>query len=420
MKVEFKYKGKIVGKEIDIAALLIGITTFTTFYMYLITEFFSAFQALNGRNVKVAWGILFLGIVLLKFRYSIKIYVNKFIWKDNKILIPVFLIGMVVGLIALFTVPYNFDSMTYHLARVVNWEQNQSINFYATNNDRQVFNSPLAEYAILNIKLLFQIENLYNMVQYYAYIASSIVIYGICKKIRISKTCGQIACLIFMTAPIITIEATTTQNDLYACMWALFGIYILVSYINIESYKGNVNPIGIRSCYDEGKRCAETLCFDYNREFGTRIKVIRIFNTYGPNMDPEDGRVISNLILQTLRGQDITLYGDGRQTRSFCYIDDLVEGICRMMESDDEFLGPVNLGNPDEFTIRELADILLEMISSDSKITYCPLPSDDPMQRKPDISMAYHKLGGWSPHILLRDGLLPTIEYFRQYLNQDS
>lgn len=188
----------------------------------------------------------------------------------------------------------------------------------------------------------------------------------------------------------------------------------------IESYKGNVNPIGIRSCYDEGKRCAETLCFDYNREFGTRIKVIRIFNTYGPNMDPEDGRVISNLILQTLRGQDITLYGDGRQTRSFCYIDDLVEGICRMMESDDEFLGPVNLGNPDEFTIRELADILLEMISSDSKITYCPLPSDDPMQRKPDISMAYHKLGGWSPHILLRDGLLPTIEYFRQYLNQDS
>lgn len=180
----------------------------------------------------------------------------------------------------------------------------------------------------------------------------------------------------------------------------------------VESYRGNVNPIGIRSCYDEGKRVAETLCFDYNREFGTRIKVIRIFNTYGPLMDPNDGRVVSNLILQALKDEDITLYGDGTQTRSFCYVDDLIEGIVRMMSSRDDFLGPINLGNPSEFTIKSLAEIILEMTNSKSILTYCPLPSDDPLQRKPDISLAKKELDGWEPRIPLREGLKLTIEYF--------
>ena len=182
----------------------------------------------------------------------------------------------------------------------------------------------------------------------------------------------------------------------------------------VESYRGNVNPIGVRSCYDEGKRCAETLCFDYNREFGTKIKVIRIFNTYGPNMDPKDGRVVSNMIIQALKGEDITVYGDGSQTRSFCYVDDLVEGIVRMMASQDDFIGPVNLGNPGEFTIKELAQIVLEMIPTKSRIVYCDLPKDDPMQRRPDITLAHEGLGGWEPGITLREGLVPTIEYFKK------
>lgn len=184
----------------------------------------------------------------------------------------------------------------------------------------------------------------------------------------------------------------------------------------VEGYRGNVNPIGIRSCYDEGKRVGETLCFDYNREFGTRIKVIRIFNTYGPNMDPLDGRVVSNMIIQALKGEDITIYGDGSQTRSFCYVDDLVEGIIRMMESREDFLGPVNLGNPGEFTIKELSDIVLEMIDTDSKVVNMPLPSDDPTQRKPDISLADRELNGWKPNIPLREGLVKTIEYFKNYV----
>ena len=184
----------------------------------------------------------------------------------------------------------------------------------------------------------------------------------------------------------------------------------------VEGYRGNVNPIGIRSCYDEGKRVGETLCFDYNREFGTKIKVIRIFNTYGPNMDPLDGRVVSNMIMQALKDEEITIYGDGSQTRSFCYVDDLVEGIIRMMASRDDFLGPVNLGNPGEFTIKELSDIILEMIDTKSKVVNKPLPSDDPTQRKPDISLAGKELGGWKPEIPLREGLKPTIEYFRNYI----
>lgn len=184
----------------------------------------------------------------------------------------------------------------------------------------------------------------------------------------------------------------------------------------VEGYRGNVNPIGIRSCYDEGKRVGETLCFDYNREFGTKIKVIRIFNTYGPNMDPLDGRVVSNMIMQALKDEEITIYGDGSQTRSFCYVDDLVEGIIRMMASRDDFLGPVNLGNPGEFTIKELSDIILEMIDTKSKVVNKPLPSDDPTQRKPDISLAGKELGGWKPKIPLCEGLKPTIEYFRNYI----
>ncbi len=182
-----------------------------------------------------------------------------------------------------------------------------------------------------------------------------------------------------------------------------------------EHYRGYVNPIGIRSCYDEGKRCGEALCFDYAREFHTRVKVIRIFNTYGPNMDPKDGRVVSNLIMQALQGEDITIYGDGSQTRSFCYVDDLIEGIVRMMDSKDEIMGPVNLGNPGEFTILELAEKVLRQTKSSSKIVYCPLPSDDPLQRKPVIENAKKWLG-WEPKISLEKGLGPTIEYFRGQL----
>lgn len=183
----------------------------------------------------------------------------------------------------------------------------------------------------------------------------------------------------------------------------------------VEGYRGCVNCTGIRSCYDEGKRCAESLCFDYNREFGTKIKVIRIFNTYGPKMDPEDGRVVSNFIMQALRGEDITIYGDGTQTRSFQYVDDLIEGIIRMMnDSRDDFLGPVNLGNPGEFTMLELAQMVLEMTGSKSRLVYRPLPSDDPTRRKADISLAKRELSGWEPKVALREGLERSIAYFKQ------
>ncbi len=183
-----------------------------------------------------------------------------------------------------------------------------------------------------------------------------------------------------------------------------------------ESYWGRVNPIGIRSCYDEGKRCAETLFFDYHRQANVDIRVIRIFNTYGPNMNPDDGRVVSNFIVQALRGEDITIYGDGSQTRSFQYVDDLIEGMVRMMNNDKEFVGPVNIGNPDEFTIKQLAEKVLEMIpESKSKIVYKDLPQDDPKQRQPDISLAKEKLG-WEPSIKLEKGLLPTIEYFKSVI----
>ncbi len=180
-----------------------------------------------------------------------------------------------------------------------------------------------------------------------------------------------------------------------------------------EGYWGNVNPIGIRSCYDEGKRAAETLFFDYHRQNGVDIKVSRIFNTYGPNMNPDDGRVVSNFIVQALKGEDITIYGDGKQTRSFCYVDDLVEGMVRMMNSRDGFTGPVNLGNPGEFTMLELAEKVLALTGSKSKIVYKPLPQDDPTQRKPVIELAKKELD-WEPTITLDEGLRKTITYFEQ------
>ena len=181
-----------------------------------------------------------------------------------------------------------------------------------------------------------------------------------------------------------------------------------------ESYWGHVNPIGIRSCYDEGKRCAETLFFDYHRQHQVRIKVVRIFNTYGPRMHPNDGRVVSNFIMQALRGEDITLFGDGLQTRSFCYVDDLLDAMIRMMDTSDDFPGPVNIGNPTEFTMAELANQVLSLTGSKSKIVHMPIPSDDPRQRRPDLALAKEKLD-WEPNIALRDGLEKTIAYFSQF-----
>ena len=179
-----------------------------------------------------------------------------------------------------------------------------------------------------------------------------------------------------------------------------------------ESYWGNVNPIGIRSCYDEGKRCAETLFMDYHTQNNVAIKIIRIFNTYGPNMNPADGRVVSNFIVQALKGEDITIFGDGLQTRSFQYVDDLVEGTIRMMNSPIDFLGPVNIGNPNEFTMLELAKAILNLTGSKSRLVYKPMPQDDPKKRKPDISKAFKKLDGWQPQIELNEGLIKTISYF--------
>jgi UDP-glucuronate decarboxylase len=179
-----------------------------------------------------------------------------------------------------------------------------------------------------------------------------------------------------------------------------------------ESYRGAVNMLGPRACYDEGKRVAETLFMDYHRTNGVNVRIVRIFNTYGPRMHPYDGRVVSNFIRQALTGDEITLFGDGSQTRSFCYRDDLVEGMIRMMNGSDEFIGPVNLGNPDEFTIRELAELVIELVGSKSRLVHCPLPEDDPTQRKPDIALAREKLG-WEPKVKLREGLVKTIDWFR-------
>jgi len=182
-----------------------------------------------------------------------------------------------------------------------------------------------------------------------------------------------------------------------------------------ETYKGVVNSIGPRACYDEGKRCAETLFFDYHRIYNMKIKVMRIFNTYGPRMDPNDGRVVSNFIVQSLKGQEITIFGDGKQTRSFCYVDDLIDGMVKLMNSRDDFTGPVNVGNPGEFTMLELAEKVIEITNSKSKLKFMPLPQDDPMQRQPDITLAKKELG-WVPKIKLEDGLVKTIEYFKKII----
>ena len=187
----------------------------------------------------------------------------------------------------------------------------------------------------------------------------------------------------------------------------------------VENYWGNVNPIGPRSCYDEGKRCAETLFFDYHRQHGLEIKVARIFNTYGPRMHRADGRVVSNFIVQALQNEPITLYGDGSQTRSFCYVDDLIDGLVRLMESPADFTGPVNLGNPKEFSMRELAELVVAQTGSNSGFVTRPLPQDDPKQRQPDISLAQARLG-WEPHVTLPEGLKPTTEYFRRLLLEDN
>ena len=187
-----------------------------------------------------------------------------------------------------------------------------------------------------------------------------------------------------------------------------------------ESYWGNVNPIGPRSCYDEGKRCAETLFMDYHNQNDVQIKIIRIFNTYGPNMNPDDGRVVSNFIVQALQGRDITIFGEGTQTRSFQYVSDLVEGMVRMMDSRPEFLGPVNLGNPHEFTMLELAEQIIDLTGSSSQLKFLPLPKDDPQQRQPDISLAKKELDGWEPKVQLREGLGKTIAYFDDLLRHQK
>ncbi|MCK4920615.1 MAG: SDR family oxidoreductase [Bacteroidales bacterium] len=186
-----------------------------------------------------------------------------------------------------------------------------------------------------------------------------------------------------------------------------------------EDYWGNVNPIGIRSCYDEGKRCSETLFMDYHHQNDVKIKIIRIFNTYGPNMHPNDGRVVSNFIVQALKGNDITIYGDGSQTRSFQYVDDLVEGMIRMMNTGENITGPVNIGNPGEYKIKELAEIIIKMTGSKSKITYLPLPKDDPIQRKPDITYAKEILNNWEPEVELQAGLSKTIAYFDKIISEN-
>ncbi|MBU2922144.1 SDR family oxidoreductase [Winogradskyella psychrotolerans] len=185
-----------------------------------------------------------------------------------------------------------------------------------------------------------------------------------------------------------------------------------------EGYWGNVNPIGLRSCYDEGKRCAETLFMDYHNQNDVKIKIIRIFNTYGPRMHPQDGRVVSNFIVQALQGDDITIFGNGTQTRSFQYVDDLIEGTHRMMNSRDGFIGPVNIGNPIEFTMLELAKEVIDLVGSKSKITFLPLPQDDPLQRQPDISLAKKELEGWEPKVHLKEGLKHTINYFDNLLKE--
>ena len=228
-----------------------------------------------------------------------------------------------------------------------------------------------------------------------------------------------------MRSPIRTIETNLSETEVVLAAASHSGTPVLLAstsevygdpevHPQPESYRGCVNPIGIRACYDEGKRCAETLFFDYHRQNQVDIRVVRIFNTYGPRMLPDDGRVVSNFIVQALQGKDLTIYGDGTQTRSFCYVDDLIEGFVRLMNHPSQ-TGPVNIGNPGEFTMLELAEMVLKKVGGPSKVTHLPLPGDDPKQRRPDISLAEADLG-WKPKVALEDGLDPTIEYFRKLL----
>ena len=277
-------------------------------------------------------------------------------------------------------------------------------------NVEQLLNNPnfvFVEHDICNpIAITEKVDNIYNLA-----CPASPPAYQGKHSITTTKTCvlGALNILEF-----------AKKNDARVLQFSTSEVYgEPLVHPQVETYRGNVNPIGIRACYDEGKRCAESLFFDYNRHEGVDIKVIRIFNTYGPKMDPNDGRVVSNFICQALSGQDITIYGDGHQTRSFCYVDDLIEGIVRMMNSEKGFTGPVNLGNPGEFTIKELAEMVVSKIGG--RVVYKDLPSDDPTQRKPDITLAKTKLG-WEPKIPLAEGLDKTIGYFKtqiQYFQKE-
>jgi len=270
------------------------------------------------------------------------------------------------------------------------------------NNVRELLNNPrfkFIEHDIIEpLEIDEKIDEIYNL----ACPASPPAYQGE-KAIFTTKTC------VYGAINMLEIAKKNNAKILQASTSEVYGEPLV--HPQPETYRGNVNPDGIRACYDEGKRCAESLFFDYHRLYGVKIKVIRIFNTYGPLMDPNDGRVVSNFICQALRNEDLTIYGDGSQTRSFCYVDDLIEVIVRMMASEDDFTGPVNTGNPGEFTIKELADLVKEKINKNLNIVYKPLPSDDPTQRRPDITLAKTKLN-WEPKIKLAEGLDKTIEYF--------
>jgi UDP-glucuronate decarboxylase len=293
-----------------------------------------------------------------------------------------------------------------HLCKRLLAEENEVVcmdNLFTGNkaNIQELFANPLFEFIRhdITIPLYVEVDKIYNLAcpasppayQYNpiktmkASVMGSINMLGLAKRVK-----GRI------------LQASTSE---------IYGDPAV--HPQTEDYWGNVNPIGVRSCYDEGKRAAETLFFDYHRQNGVDIKVLRIFNTYGPNMDRNDGRVVSNFIVQALQGSPITVYGDGQQTRSFCYVDDLVEGMVRMMESEDGFTGPCNIGNPSEFTMLELAEKVIALTNSKSEITFAPLPQDDPKQRKPDITLAKERLN-WEPKTGLDEGLAKTIEYFQK------
>ncbi len=288
-----------------------------------------------------------------------------------------------------------------HVIALDNFYTGRMLNIEFLKNDP---NFVVINHDITNpIKLDYKIDQIYNA----ACPASPPAYQGI-HSIETSKTC-------FLGA--LNLLELAKEHNARIMQFSTSEVYgDPLVHPQIESYRGNVNPIGIRSCYDEGKRIAEGLCFDYRRLLNVQIKIIRIFNIYGPQMDPKDGRVVSNFICQALRGEDLTLYGDGLQTRSFCYVDDLIDGIISVMNSPEDFTGPVNLGNPGEFTVKALAELVIKLTNTKSKIVYKPLPSDDPKLRKPDITLAKNKLG-FTPKICLEDGLLKTIPYFAEEIN---